>query len=133
MFHSIRTIGNGITQHLVANHMHPDILTAINLTIPSTTGRRHDVAKKMISWLLQCLIQRKLSLALTFSNVLIVKKTIKWIATLIGKTVSIKNGTIENNRNSMSIEYSNIAILLSIGVIISLFFSIYMLFAYEYI
>jgi len=74
---------------------------------------------------------------------LIAKKTIKQIATLvlIGKTVLIKSGIVENNRNSTSVKYSNIEILLSVGVIVShfsfsflfsfFFFSIYMLFASE--
>ena len=80
------------------------------------------------------MLQRKASLALTSSNVSIVKKTIKWTAVLvlIGKTISIKSSIVENNRNSVSVEYSNVVILLFIGVIVSFFlFSIYMLFVSE--
>ena len=49
-----------------------------------------------------------------FSNVSTVKVTIKWTAILvhIGKTISIKMSIVENNRNSMKLEYSNVVILL---------------------
>jgi len=49
VFYSIRTVGNGITQHLVADHICPGISNAMNLTISSTTGRRHGIAKKTTS------------------------------------------------------------------------------------
>jgi len=71
------------------------------------------------------LATKKTNLTLISSNMSIVKKTIKQTATLvlIGKTVSIKSGMVENNRNSVLVEYSNVAILLSISIIVFLKFT----------
>jgi len=86
----------------------------MNSIIPNTIGKRHDVIKKMISCLLQDSLQRKASLILMSSNVPTVKATIKQTAILvqIGETISIEIGIVENNRNSMKVEYSNVEILL---------------------
>ena len=48
-----------------------------------------------------------------FSTISIAKETIKWtaISVFIGITVSTKSSTVENNRDSVKVEYSNIAIL----------------------
>ena len=85
----------------------------MDLTIPNTIERRHGAAKKIISCFLQGLLQRKVSLVLMSSNASTIKKTIKWTAilVLIGKTISIESDMVENNRNSMKVEYSNVAIL----------------------
>ena len=49
-----------------------------------------------------------------YSNASTIKEIIKWTAipVHIGKTVLIKIGIVENNRNSIKVEYSNITILL---------------------
>jgi len=44
------------------------------------------------------------------------------IHVLIGKTISTKSGMVENNRNSTRIEYSNVAILLSLSIVFFFFF-----------
>jgi len=49
VFYSIRTVGNRVTQYLVAAHMCSGVSNAMDLTIPSTTGRRHGVVRKTTS------------------------------------------------------------------------------------
>ena len=49
MFHSVRIVGNKVTQHLVANHIHPGASNSMDLTILSTIGRRYGVTKKTTS------------------------------------------------------------------------------------
>jgi len=68
----------------------------------SIIGKNCDAAKQMINWFLQGLLQRKVSFVLILSTVLTIKMTIKQITTnvLIGKTISTRSGTVENNRNS---------------------------------
>jgi len=61
----------------------------------------------MINQLLQGLLQKMASLALIPSSVSTVKVT-------IGITVSTKSGMVENDRNSLMVEYSNVAILSSL-------------------
>jgi len=53
------------------------------------------------------------SLALILSSISTVKAITKQIATnvLIGVIISTKSGTVENNRNSLIVEHSNVAIL----------------------
>ena len=70
----------------------------------------------MINQLLQGLLQKMASLALIPSSVSTVKVTTKWTAinVLIGITVSTKSGMVENDRNSLMVEYSNVAILSSL-------------------
>jgi len=67
----------------------------------STTGRKHGTAKKTRIQNLQCLLQRKVSLALMSSNVSTAKETIKQIvpAVLIGETISTESGMVENDRS----------------------------------
>jgi len=68
------------------------------------------------------------------SNASIAKETIKQTVTsvLIGITVSTKSDTVENNRNSAKVEYSNVAILSSLGVdLFFLFFSFYFIFLFN--
>ncbi|KAL9710454.1 hypothetical protein Ac2012v2_8385 [Leucoagaricus gongylophorus] len=99
--------------------MCPGVSNAMDLITPSITGRRHSAAKKTISQTLQGLLQRKTT-----------------ILVLIGVTVSTKSGMVENNRNSMKVEYScsDPVIFRCSFHFISLlffFFSIYMLFAFK--
>jgi len=56
------------------------------------------------------------SLALIPSSMSTVKVITKWTATnvLIGETISTKSGMVENDRNSLMVEYSNVAILSSL-------------------
>ena len=56
------------------------------------------------------------SLALISSSMSIVNMTTKWTVTnvLIGKTISTKSATVENDKNSLIVEYSNIVILSSL-------------------
>ena len=65
---------------------------------------------------LQGLLQKIVSLALIPSSASTVKTTTKWTATnvLIGITISTKSGMVENDRSSLMVEYSNMAILLSL-------------------
>jgi len=92
-------------------------------TKPSITGINCGAVKQMINQLLQDLLQKMVSLALIPSSTSTVKVTTKWTATnvLIGVTISIKSGMVENNRSSLMVEYINVS------------FSIYMLFAHQYI
>ena len=59
-----------------------------------------------------------LSLALTSSNISITKEIIKWTvpSILISITISTKSDMVENHRNSVKVEYSNVAILLSLNI-----------------
>ena len=88
--------------------------STIDPIILNTIGKRHDVVKKIINCLLQDLLQREVGLILMFSNMSTIKVIIKWTAILvhISKTISIKMSIVENNRNSMKLEYSNVVILL---------------------
>jgi len=72
-------------------------LSTIELTLLNITEKKHGVTwktRKRIKWL-----PKKESLVLMSS---IARATIKWIAlaVLIGITISIKTGMVENNRSS---------------------------------
>ena len=73
----------------------------MDLTILSTTGRKHDVTKKTKIQTLQGSLQWKTSFA-TSSNMSIAKKTIKQTVpvVLIGETVSAESSMVENDRSS---------------------------------
>jgi len=96
--------------------MQPDVFYAMVCTKLSITGINCGIIKQIINQLLQGLLQKIVSLALIPSNVSTVKTTTKWIATnvLIGITISTKSGMVENNRSSLMVEYSNVAILSSL-------------------
>ena len=98
------------------NHMWPGMFYAIVHTKPSITGINCGTVKQMINQLLQGLLQKMASLALILSSTSTVKATTKRTATnvLIGITVSTKSSMVKNNRNSLIVEYSNIAILSSL-------------------
>jgi len=107
-------------------------------TKPSIIGINHGAVKQIINQLLQDLLQKIGSLSLIPSSVSTVKGTTKQIATniLIGITVSIKSGMVENDRSSLIVEYSNVAILSYLVVVyfsFFIYFSIYILFAHQYI
>ena len=78
------------------------MLYVMVFTNPSTTGKNHGVAKRMISQILQGLQQRIVSLALIHSRVSTAMMTTKQTVTnvLIGTTVSTRSGTVGNDRNS---------------------------------
>ena len=86
---------------------------AIVCTKLSITGINHGTVKQIINQLLQDLLQKIASLALILSSMSTVKAIIKQTATnvLIGVTISTKSGIVENNRNSLIVEHSNVAIL----------------------
>ena len=73
-----------------------------------------DVIKQITNHLCQGLLQKIASLVLILSRASTVKATIKQTATnvLIGETILIKSSTVENDKNSLTVEYNNIAILL---------------------
>ena len=107
-------------------------------TKPSIIGINHGIVKQIINQLLQDLLQKIGSLSLIPSSVSTVKGTTKQIVTniLIGITVSIKSGMVENDRSSLIVEYSNVAILSYLVVVyfsFFIYFSIYILFAHQYI
>jgi len=107
-------------------------------TKPSIIGINHGAVKQIINQLLQDLLQKIGSLFLIPSSVSTVKGTTKQIATniLIGITVSIKSSMVENDRSSLIVEYSNVAILSYLVVVyfsFFIYFSIYILFAHQYI
>jgi len=79
--------------------------------------REHSTTKKTLTLIHQGLLQRKISFVLILSNASTAKATIKQTAihVLISITVSIKFGTVKNNRNSEKLEYSNVEILTSLG------------------
>ena len=81
----------------------------------SITGINCGVVKQMINQL-QGLLQKIVSLALISSSASTVKATTKQTATnvLIGVTVSTKSSMVENNRSSLIVEYSDVAIMLSL-------------------
>jgi len=60
-----------------------------------------------------------------FSSTLTARETIKWIAIhiLIGKTILTKSGMVENNKNSMKVEYSNVVILLFLDIVFIFIFN----------
>jgi len=66
-----------------------------------------------LTQLLQGLLQKIASLALILSSISTVKAITKQIATnvLIGVIISTKSSTVENDRNSLIVEHSNVAIL----------------------
>jgi len=81
----------------------------------SITGINCGVVKQMINQL-QGLLQKIVSLALIPSSASTVKTTTKQTAinVLIGVTVSTKSSTVENNKSSLIVEYSDVAIMLSL-------------------
>jgi len=85
-------------------------------TKPSIIGINCGVVKQIINQLLQDLLLKMASLVLIPSSVSTVKMTTKQTATnvLIGVTISTKSGMVENDRNSLMVEYSNVVILLSL-------------------
>jgi len=72
------------------------------LTNLSIIGKNHSIAKRMVSQILQGSLQRMVRLALIHSSMSTAKVTTKQIVTniLIGTTISIRSGIVENNRNS---------------------------------
>ena len=72
------------------------------LTNLSIIGKNHSIAKRMVSQILQGSLQRMVRLALIHSSMSTAKVTSKQIVTniLIGTTISIRSGIVENNRNS---------------------------------
>ena len=51
VFHSARTVGSGVTQHLAVTLISPDVLNAMELILQITTERRHGIVwrtKKII-------------------------------------------------------------------------------------
>jgi len=68
------------------------------------------------------------------SNVSIAKKIIKQTAThvLAGETVSTRSGMVKNNRDSFQVEYSNVVILLSVGLVFFFSFSFSLSFSFKY-
>ena len=138
VFYGIRTVGNGTIQSLGVDCMWLDVFYAMVCTKPSIIGINHGVVKQIINQLLQDLLQKIGSLSLIPSSVSTVKGTTKQIVTniLIGITVSIKSGMVENDRSSLIVEYSNVAILSYLVVVyfsFFIYFSIYILFAHQYI
>ena len=115
-FLSVRIVGSGAIQPLGVNCIQPGVFYAMVCTNLSIIEKNHGVVKQMTSYLHQGLLQKMVSLALIHSNASTVKATIKQTATnvLIGKTVSTKSSMVENNRNSPTVEYSNVAILFSL-------------------
>ena len=112
----VRTVGNGAIQPSGVNHIQPGVFYAIVHTNPSITEKNCSAVKQMTSWFLQGLLQKIVSLAFISSSVSTIKVTTKQAATnvLIGETISTKSSMVENNRNSLIIEYSNIVILSSL-------------------
>jgi len=56
---SVRTVGSGDIQHLAVDLISPDVPSAIELTLPNTTERKHGVAWKTRKQIVQ--LPRKVS------------------------------------------------------------------------
>ena len=97
------------------DYMWPGVFYAMVHTKLSITGINCGVVKQMINQL-QGLLQKIVSLALIPSSASTVKATTKQTAinVLIGVTVSTKSSMVENNRSSLIVEYSDVAIMLSL-------------------
>jgi len=66
MSHSVRTVGSGDIQHLAVDLISPGAPSAMELTLPNTTERKHDVAWKTRKQIVQP--PRKASHVHTSSN-----------------------------------------------------------------
>ena len=99
-FLSVRTVRSGDIRHLVVALTSPGMPSAMKLMILNTTERKHGTVWKTRNWIVQ--LPMLVSHVLMSSNMWIARETTKWIAIVvhIGVTISIKIGTVRNDRNS---------------------------------